>query len=116
MEKIRRFFKEEEGVTAIEYGLIAALIALVIIGVVGILGGNLSTVFQSIADSVPGGGSQTEVSSDPGAITKTAEFPALQAGMNGSAVFVHFKEELPPGTLEVGIGQSLIRSNKTEKM
>ena len=55
MEKIKRFFKEEEGVTAIEYGLIAALIALVIIGVVGTLGLNLSQVFQSVADSVPSG-------------------------------------------------------------
>jgi pilus assembly protein Flp/PilA len=35
MEKIKRFFKEEEGVTAIEYGLIASLIAVAIIVALG---------------------------------------------------------------------------------
>jgi pilus assembly protein Flp/PilA len=44
--------KDEAGVTAIEYGLIAALIAVVIIGVVTTLGGNLSSVFSKVATSV----------------------------------------------------------------
>ena len=34
MEKLIRFFKDEEGVTAIEYGLIAALLSVMIIGAV----------------------------------------------------------------------------------
>ena len=38
MERIKRFFKDEEGVTAIEYGLIAAGIALAIIAVVFVVG------------------------------------------------------------------------------
>lgn len=41
--------KDEAGVTAIEYGLIAALIAVVIITAVSLLGTNLSTLFSSIA-------------------------------------------------------------------
>lgn len=44
----RRFLKDEEGVTAIEYGLIAALIAVVIIGAVTIVGENLTTVFEDV--------------------------------------------------------------------
>jgi pilus assembly protein Flp/PilA len=54
MEKIKRFLKDEEGVTAIEYGLIAALIALVIIGAVTLVGKNLSKTFTSIANTVTG--------------------------------------------------------------
>ncbi|WP_233833953.1 Flp family type IVb pilin [Paraburkholderia sp. ZP32-5] len=47
-----RFVRDEDGVTAIEYGLIAALIALAIIGAVTTLGTNLSTLFSSIATSI----------------------------------------------------------------
>ena len=54
MEKIKRFFKDDEGVTAIEYGLMAALIALVIIGAVTLLGKNLSKTFTSVANTVTG--------------------------------------------------------------
>ena len=49
MEWIKRFFKEDEGVTAIEYGLIAALIALVIIVAVALVGTNLRTAFNNVA-------------------------------------------------------------------
>jgi len=52
MEKIKRFFKEEEGVTAIEYGLIAGLIALVIIAAVALIGTTLSGTFNTIAGSL----------------------------------------------------------------
>ena len=55
MKKLIQFFKDDEGVTAIEYGLIAALIALVIIVAVTAVGTSLSEVFQSVADSVPAG-------------------------------------------------------------
>jgi pilus assembly protein Flp/PilA len=53
-----RFLKDESGATAIEYGLIAALISVVIIGALQAVGGNLTTVFQNVADSLPtaGGG------------------------------------------------------------
>jgi pilus assembly protein Flp/PilA len=47
-----RFARDEDGVTAIEYGLIAGLIALVILGSVQLLGTNLNTVFSNLAASV----------------------------------------------------------------
>jgi len=43
------FAKDESGATAIEYGLIAALISVVIIGVLTTLGGNLNSKFNEIA-------------------------------------------------------------------
>ena len=46
---IKRFVKDEEGVTAIEYGLIAALIAVVIAGTVATVGSDLKTTFTTIA-------------------------------------------------------------------
>jgi pilus assembly protein Flp/PilA len=45
----RRFLRDEEGVTAIEYGLIASLIAVAIIVAVTLVGGNLNNVFNYIA-------------------------------------------------------------------
>lgn len=47
-----RFAKDESGATAIEYGLIAALIAVVIIAAVGTLGTNLNKTFENIGTSV----------------------------------------------------------------
>ena len=52
MEKIKRFFRDEEGVTAIEYGLIAALIALVILVSVALVGTNLNTTFSNVASHI----------------------------------------------------------------
>ncbi len=49
-----RFVRDESGATAIEYGLIAALIAVVIIGALELLGTNLSTTFSSVASAVGG--------------------------------------------------------------
>lgn len=49
---MQRFAREESGATAIEYGLIAALIAVVIIGAVTLVGTNLSTTFQTVATSI----------------------------------------------------------------
>ncbi|MCC8392685.1 Flp family type IVb pilin [Paraburkholderia sp. MMS20-SJTR3] len=46
------FARDEDGVTAIEYGLLAGLIALVIIGAVTTLGTNLKNIFTSIGNSV----------------------------------------------------------------
>jgi pilus assembly protein Flp/PilA len=44
--------ESEEGVAAIEYGLIAALIAVVIIGAVRLVGANLTATFNLIAASI----------------------------------------------------------------
>ncbi|HEY2445955.1 MAG TPA: Flp family type IVb pilin [Rhizomicrobium sp.] len=49
---VNRLYADESGVTAIEYGLIAALIAVVIIAAVSTVGTNLSTVFSSVAGSL----------------------------------------------------------------
>lgn len=55
----RRFLRDEEGATAIEYGLIAALISVVIIAAVSAIGVRLDITFQDIAaclgDSSQGG-------------------------------------------------------------
>jgi pilus assembly protein Flp/PilA len=47
-----RAIQSEEGVTAIEYGLIAALIAVAIITAVTLVGTNLTTVFSRVATSI----------------------------------------------------------------
>ena len=49
-----RFLKDESGATAIEYGLIAALIAVVAIGAMTSIGEGLDTTFQSIATELGG--------------------------------------------------------------
>jgi len=46
---IKRFLRDESGATAIEYGLIVALIAVVIITAVTTIGTNLKTGFNKIA-------------------------------------------------------------------
>ncbi|MCR4264731.1 Flp family type IVb pilin [Nitratireductor sp. ZSWI3] len=47
---VTRFAKNESGATAIEYGLIAGLIAVVIITAVGLVGTDVSNTFQAIAN------------------------------------------------------------------
>jgi pilus assembly protein Flp/PilA len=49
---IARFVKNESGATAIEYGLIAALVAVVCIGALTTLGTSLSAMFQTVAASL----------------------------------------------------------------
>jgi pilus assembly protein Flp/PilA len=44
--------RSDRGATAVEYGLMVALIAIVIIGAVTLLGGNLKTLFNTVATSV----------------------------------------------------------------
>jgi pilus assembly protein Flp/PilA len=52
MNIFARFAQDESGATAIEYGLIAALISVIIIGAVSLLGNTLSEVFGSIDGSL----------------------------------------------------------------
>ena len=49
---ILQLIRDDAGVTAIEYGLIAALVAIVCIAAWQLLGTNLSTAFSNIAGSV----------------------------------------------------------------
>jgi pilus assembly protein Flp/PilA len=52
MKSLLRFFRDESGATAIEYGLIAAGISVVIIGAVQLVGTNLKGTFNSVAAAV----------------------------------------------------------------
>ncbi len=49
---ITRFLKDESGATAIEYGLIAALISVVIVTALTTIGSNLNTKFTSVGTSL----------------------------------------------------------------
>jgi pilus assembly protein Flp/PilA len=52
MKTLVRFWNNQSGATAIEYGLLAALISVVIIGTVKIAGTNLSNKFNQIASNL----------------------------------------------------------------
>lgn len=51
---IERFMKDEDGATAIEYGLIAALIGVAVIAAVRAVGTNVSRTFSAIESALPG--------------------------------------------------------------
>jgi len=50
-----RFANKDRGATAVEYGLMVGLIAVVIIGAVAFLGQDLNGLFQQIVTALPGG-------------------------------------------------------------
>ena len=52
MNNIRKYLADESGATAIEYGLIAALISVVIIGVLSTLGTRLNAKFTTISNQL----------------------------------------------------------------
>ena len=52
MEKIRNFFKDESGASAVEYGLLVSLIAVAIIAGATLLGGNLNTLYTNVAGKI----------------------------------------------------------------
>ena len=52
MRTLRRFLSDETGATAIEYGLIAALVSVAIITIVTSLGQNLVTTFETISEDL----------------------------------------------------------------
>ena len=52
MQHIRNFLKNSKGATAIEYGLIAALIAVAAIGAMSALGGKLKTTFTNVSSNM----------------------------------------------------------------
>ena len=49
---IQRFINDEAGATAIEYGLIAALVSVVIISALTLLGDNLTSTFDTVSDEM----------------------------------------------------------------
>ena len=52
MKTLVRFLRDEEGVSAIEYGLIAALVAVAIIAILKTAGTSLQQIFQKVADEL----------------------------------------------------------------
>ncbi|MBP2159733.1 MULTISPECIES: Flp family type IVb pilin [Asticcacaulis] len=56
---LNTFSQDESGATAIEYGLIAALIAVAIIAIVTTLGGSLKTTFTKVEAGVAAGNAAT---------------------------------------------------------
>ena len=56
MKELKRFIKDEEGVTAMEYALIAAITVIVLALLMVTMRGNLSTLWQSVADALAAAG------------------------------------------------------------
>ena len=54
LQSVKALVKNERGATAIEYALIAALIAVAIIGAVTLVGGDVTSTFNSISSSLGG--------------------------------------------------------------
>lgn len=54
MNTLRKLWRDEDGATAIEYGLIAALVAVALIAILGPLGENLVAVFTAVSDELAG--------------------------------------------------------------
>mgnify|MGYP006282646139 CR=1 FL=1 len=52
--RVRWMLANDEGATAVEYGILVALIAVVIITAVGLLGGQLNTVYTDVCSSIKG--------------------------------------------------------------
>lgn len=63
LKQLKKFVRDEEGATALEYGLLAALIAAVIITAVTTLGTTLTTTFDNIATNM---GAVNSTGSDSG--------------------------------------------------
>lgn len=54
MHGVRRFLQDEEGATAVEYGLMVALIAAVIVTAVTLLGTEIKSTFESVCKAING--------------------------------------------------------------
>jgi pilus assembly protein Flp/PilA len=52
MEKLLKFLRDDRGASSVEYGLLVAMIAAVIVGAVTLVGGNLKTTFDYVSTIV----------------------------------------------------------------
>ncbi len=52
VKQILNFLKDEEGASAVEYGLIVGLIAVAVVVILGTMGGGLNTLFTTVSGSV----------------------------------------------------------------
>jgi pilus assembly protein Flp/PilA len=66
MKILKHLLDDESGATAIEYGLIAALVSVAIITILTTLGDNLNTTFTTVSDSLGGASSSSSSSSTTG--------------------------------------------------
>ena len=55
MKMIKKFFKEDDGATAVEYGIMVAAIAAVIVAVVYTIGGRVNTAFTTVDTAMSSG-------------------------------------------------------------
>lgn len=53
LKQFLNFLKDEEGASAVEYGLIVGLIAVAVVVVLGTMGGQLNGLFTSVSTSIP---------------------------------------------------------------
>ena len=73
MNQIARFFKDEDGATAIEYGLIAALIAVAIIGGVTAVGDQANNTFTGVSNTISTANDAAELDTEAAAAEEEAE-------------------------------------------
>ncbi len=76
LKMLRRLYRSEDGVTAIEYGLISALVAVVIIVAVSMVGTALTRTFDTVAGAFPSSASaETDPAETDPAETDPNKFP-----------------------------------------
>jgi len=54
MKRLMNFLRDEEGATAIEYGLVAAFIAAAVAVTVGLVGDRVDAIFEDVLDKIGG--------------------------------------------------------------
>ena len=59
LKRLQAFCRDESGATAIEYGLIAALVSVAAIGALTAMGGSLKTMFTKVSSALSGAVNQT---------------------------------------------------------
>ncbi|NJO36380.1 MAG: Flp family type IVb pilin [Rhizobiales bacterium] len=64
MKIFQNLLNDESGATAIEYGLIAALVSVAIIGILGTLGDNLTSTFETVSDGLGGAAEEAEAAAE----------------------------------------------------
>ncbi|PIE58099.1 MAG: Flp family type IVb pilin [Desulfobulbus propionicus] len=60
---LRAFWKDESGATAVEYGLIAGVIAAILVTVLGLFGDNLTELFEAISEKLTEAANNVKASS-----------------------------------------------------
>ena len=85
---IKNFRQDESGATAIEYGLIAALVSVAAIGALGSLGDSLGTMFESVSGKLSGAvasGTTGGGTGGTGGCTEAGAFDGIIFGARGQA-------------------------------